>query len=206
MQNILGRELVVLVPNVPTTIPGIIPLDTVPRVTDTQSSLASLMSDPHQPVAHTDNQSSLGSLMSDPAQTSVGSVKSDDNMGEPARRSTPLQTPDRKVGSVIIKNSEPAKTVKISQFAVSKVVAEEVAVVDSLPPTDLPIPESEVVMNGPLQVNPEAELYDSSSSPGSYYDTASESAPFPTTDNSQSTDYFISVSSDDKLHDLEQVN
>ena len=157
-------------------------------------------------VAHTDTQSSLGSLMSDPAQTSVGSVKSDDNMGEPARRSTPLQTPDRKVGSVIIKNSEPAKTVKISQFAVSKVVAEEVAVVDSLPPTDLPIPESEVVMNGPLQVNPEAELYDSSSSPGSYYDTASESAPFPTTDNSQSTDYFISVSSDDKLHDLEQVN
>ena len=101
------------------------------RETDTQSSLASLMSDPHQPVAHTDNQSNLGSLMSDPAQTSVGSFKSDDNMGEPARRSTPLQTPDRKVGSVIIKNSEPAKTVKISQFAVSKVVAEEVAVVES---------------------------------------------------------------------------
>ena len=77
--------------------------------------------------------------------------------------------------------------------------------VDSLPPTDVPI-DSEVVMTGlPGHVNPEAELYDSSPSPGSYYDTASESAPFPTTDNSQSTDYFISVSSDDKLHELEQV-
>ena len=85
------------------------------------------------------------------------------------------------------------------------VSSEDVSVVDSLPPTDVPI-DSEVVMTGlPGHVNPEAELYDSSPSPGSYYDTASESAPFPTTDNSQSTDYFISVSSDDKLHDLEQV-
>ena len=85
------------------------------------------------------------------------------------------------------------------------VSSEDVSVVDSLPPTDVPI-DSEVVMTGlPGHVNPEAELYDSSPSPGSYYDTASESAPFPTTDNSQSTDYFISVSSDDKLHELEQV-
>merc|ERR1719469_854915 len=60
-------------------------------------------------------------------------------------------------------------------------------------------------MRGPLhvQISPEEEQYDSSPSPGSYYDTASEDAPFPTTENSQSTEYFFSHSSDDKINENE---
>lgn len=184
LTNILGRESAPLAPSVVPTVAGIIPLDVVAAAEDGEVTDTVL------------------------SNKSVASVRSnDENFGEGARKSTPLQSPDGKSispqESVIIETKKPEKEVKISRFDVRKV--SDVGLLDFLPPTDLPIPETEVVMRGPLhvQISPEEEQYDSSPSPGSYYDTASEDAPFPTTENSQSTEYFFSHSSDDKINENE---
>eukprot|EP00092_Neocalanus_flemingeri_P012736 GFUD01013724.1.p1 GENE.GFUD01013724.1~~GFUD01013724.1.p1 ORF type:complete len:3493 (+),score=962.10 GFUD01013724.1:260-10738(+) len=98
-------------------------------------------------------------------------VKSlEDVMGEPARQSTPVSSPDRS------QTQEAASNAKLSRFAVQKVdeQPQSQTVTEQELTAALQYNRSRSISNDG-RVSAEAEHYDSSPSPGSCYDTASES-------------------------------
>ena len=155
---------------VASAVPGIVPLG----VSTEQPGLAVPPQQPqqvevsteHLPVASETDQGLSNS-------STVHSTKSLDDLGEPVKQSTPIVTPD-KAHEVATPNS---------RFAVKRV---EDITVSSGPSIVSEEPELTAINIGPGLMGPamaatyqrvaaEAEHYDSSPSPGSCYDTASES-------------------------------
>jgi len=119
--------------------------------------------------SETDGQHQNGG---EPTNT-VNSIKSlEDVMGEPARQSTPVASPERSQVQESVGNS------KISRFAVQKVAEVQdshVVEPDVAVSSQSQMYQRSCSISNDGRVSVEAEHYDSSPSPGSCYDTASES-------------------------------
>jgi len=133
-----------------------------------QLPLQSQLPGEHAVVTETDGQQMQGNT-----SNTVHSIKSlEDVMGEPARQSTPFSSPERPQ----IKEAEI--NAKLSRFAVQKV--DEPSQVQQMDPELVSQGFAQVYsrsrsISNDGRVSAEAEHYDSSPSPGSCYDTASES-------------------------------
>jgi len=133
-----------------------------------QLPLQSQLPGEHAVVTETDGQQMQGNT-----SNTVHSIKSlEDVMGEPARQSTPFSSPERPQ----IKEAEI--NAKLSRFAVQKV--DEPSQVQQMDPELVGQGLAQVYsrsrsISNDGRVSAEAEHYDSSPSPGSCYDTASES-------------------------------
>jgi len=120
-------------------------------------------------TSETDGQHQNGG---EPTNT-VNSIKSlEDMMGEPARQSTPVASPERSQVQESVGNS------RISRFAVQKVAEVQdshVVEPDVAASSQSQMYQRSCSISNDGRVSVEAEHYDSSPSPGSCYDTASES-------------------------------
>ena len=150
-------------------VPGIVPLG----VSSEPQTSAVAPQPPQASEVGTEHLAVTSEADQGPSNTStVHSTKSlDDGLGEPVKQSTPVVTPD--------KGHEAAAAASNSRFAVKRV---EDITVASGPPHVPEEPELTAInMSGAnmaanyQRVAAEAEHYDSSPSPGSCYDTASES-------------------------------
>ena len=152
-------------------VPGIKPLDVVVNddpagagsstIVQTQITDNSNYSDVLTVVSETDQGATSGSSNQGTVH-SVHSTKSlDDCLGEPVIQSTPVVTPDK---------SQELQTVPNSRFAVEKITEDTQHLAEEPELTALSLSQT---LN--YHRVAEAEHYDSSPSPGSCYDTASES-------------------------------